>query len=678
LITFRFEPGTGKLVYVHQAAGAKNTLLMRYDFATGGAELLLDVDEFTYGIAFHPEYEKNGFLYLGTNGPAKDAKAARRALVVRYTVSRESGSIDPASAFEILQWPSKGHNGTALTFGADGFLYVTSGDGTGDSDTDLSGQGLDHLLAKVLRIDVDHPAPDKPYAVPADNPFVQRPGVRPETWAYGLRNPWRSSWDPLLHRLWVGQNGQDRAEQIYLVEKGANYGWSVYEGSHPFYLNRVLGPDPVSQPTLEHLHHEARSLTGGAVYTGSQLPALRGAYVYGDYVTGKIWAARHDGQRVTWHEKIAESRLGLTDFVTTPGGELWIAHYAGTDKGGLYRLIPSPAQGSGAQFPRKLSETGLFDSVSAYAVKEALLPYSVILPEWADGAVSQRHVGLPAGGTKIGYGPQRGWELPEGAVVLQSFARADSEGRNVPRRWIETRLLTRQDGEWAGYSYRWNDAQTDAELVPEQGAEVELEGRAWRFPSRAECGYCHSRAANFLLGLQTAQMNRSHEYGSGFSGNQLEVLAALGLFSKPGSAAGTPFVFVPPLAKQPRLADPWDESLEIHERARSYLQATCSHCHVESGGGNAQMDLRMATTPERMKVFHETPLHGTLGLAEGARLVVPGDPAKSVLLARVVRSAEGRMPPLGSQSADPRAARLLVEWINAVKVEPPAGGGEGK
>lgn len=677
LITFRFEPGSGSLLYVHQPQGAKNTHLMRYDFNTRRTESLLDVDEFIYGIAFHPQYEKNGYLYLGTNGPASAASTAKRALVVRYTVPATGAGIDPASALEIIQWPSNGHNGTALAFGSDGFFYVTSGDGTGDSDTDHSGQGLDHLRSKVLRIDVDHPELGKAYSVPADNPFVQRPGARPETWAYGFRNPWRSSWDPQLHRLWVGQNGQDRAEQVYLVEKGANYGWSVYEGSHSFYPNRARGPDPVSLPTLEHLHHEARSLTGGCTYTGTQLSQLQGAYVYGDYVTGKIWAARHDGQRVVWHQKIAESRLGLTDFVTSPEGELWIANYQTSDLGGLYRLVPNPEKPRAA-FPQKLSETGLFDSVPGYVPRETLLPYSVIVPEWADGAVSRRHVGWPEGRAAIPFASQRGWDLPEGSVVLQSFALGDPVAQDTPRRWIETRLLTRQEGEWTGVSYRWNAAQTDAELVPEQGGELVLEGKTWRFPSRAECGYCHSRAANFLLGLQTAQMNRHHDYGGEFSGNQLEVIAALGLFTKPGAAAQAPFVFSPPLSKQPKLADPWEDSVDVQERARSYLHATCSHCHVEAGGGNAQMDLRISTAAARMKIFGEVPLHGTVGLGEDARLVVPGDPVQSVLPARVARSGEGRMPPLGSFAPDPRAVRLLVEWIAAVKPDTPGTSNTGK
>ncbi len=672
LITLRFEPGSGRLIYVHQPPSAKNTHLMRYDLQSRTVEKLLDIDEFIYGIEFHPEYAKNGYIYLGTNGPTSSPTPERRALVVRYTIPRTGTEpIDPKSASEVIQWPSNGHNGTALAFGSDGMLYITSGDGTADSDTHLAGQRLDHLLAKVLRLDVDHPEPGKPYAVPPDNPFLNRPGVRAETWAYGLRNPWRASWDPTLQRLWVGQNGQDRLEQIYLIQKGANYGWSVYEGSQPFYLNRPQGPDPVAPPTLEHQHHESRSLTGGAIYTGSVLPELRGAYVYGDYATGKIWAARHDGTQITWHQKIAESRLGLTDFITSPQGELWLANYQSNETGGVYRLAPNPPATPTEPFPKKLSETGLFESVESYNLVNALLPFSVIIPEWGDGALIRRHLGMPPEGGKIGFSARRGWDFPDKTVILQSFFLPDPVQQNAPARRMETRLLTRQKGEWAGYSYKWNREQTDAVLVEEEGAEALLEGgRVWRFPSRAECAACHNRSANYLLGLQTAQMNRTHDYGEGFSGNQLEVLSALGLFTNAGKAQNAPFVFTPALANQDKLADPWDASLALSERAESYLHATCSHCHVESGGGNSQMDLRTKTPPEKMKIFNEIPNHGTLGLSEDSRLVVPGDAAKSVLLARVARSNEGRMPPLGSASPDARAVRLLYEWITSLQKAP--------
>ncbi|MEO8496300.1 MAG: PQQ-dependent sugar dehydrogenase, partial [Planctomycetota bacterium] len=299
------------------------------DGSNGAFETLLDFDKgVAYSIAFHPNFAENGFLFIGSNDPVSEDGKTKHCRVTRYTVARdEPQRIDPATAQVIIEWESNGHNGSAVAFGLDGMLYITSGDGTSDSDTNLTGQGLDHLLAKVLRIDLDHLTEDRPYSVPADNPFVGMDGVRPETWAYGFRNPWRMSIDPQTGHVWVGNNGQDLWEQIYLVERGANYGWSVYEGGHIFYAERKQGPTPVSKPIFDHPHSEARSMTGGVVYYGSQHPELQGAYIYGDYSTGKIWGAKVEGREVVWHKELADTTLAITAFGSAADGELLIADY---------------------------------------------------------------------------------------------------------------------------------------------------------------------------------------------------------------------------------------------------------------------------------------------------------------------------------------------------------------
>src|SRR5262249_43075934 len=186
------------------------------------AEELLAVDGIAYGVAFHPDFDRNGFVYVGSNGPLDGKNKTTR--VLRYTLARTPPfGLDRQSEKLIIEWPSDGHNGGDLAFGRDGMLYVSSGDGTSDSDTNLAGQDLGKLLSKVLRLDVDHPDPGKAYSVPPDNPFVNTPGVRPETWAYGFRNPWRLHIDRETDDLWVGNNGQDLWEQAYLVQRGANY-----------------------------------------------------------------------------------------------------------------------------------------------------------------------------------------------------------------------------------------------------------------------------------------------------------------------------------------------------------------------------------------------------------------------------------------------------------------------
>ena len=136
----------------------------------------------------------------------------------------------------------------------------------------------------------------------------------PETWAYGLRNPWRLAVDPKTGHIWVGNNGQDLWEQVYFVRKGDNFGWSVYEGSHIFYANRKMGPQPLTPPAAEHHHSEARSMTGGVVYYGSEAARSYGAYIYGDHSTGRIWGIRHDGTKVTWHKLLADTTFNITGF----------------------------------------------------------------------------------------------------------------------------------------------------------------------------------------------------------------------------------------------------------------------------------------------------------------------------------------------------------------------------
>jgi hypothetical protein len=519
--------------------------------------------------------------------------------------------------------------------------------------------------------------------------------------------------DAKTGHLWVAQNGQDLFEQAFLVRRGDNYGWSVYEGSHLFYPNRKLGPAPYVKPTLEHPHSDARSLTGGIVYYGKEHPELQGAYIYGDYSTGKIWAAKHDGQKLLWHREIADTTLAITTLAADADGELIVLDHRGNDQGGFYRLerhIERQTGGPTERFPRKLSETGLFASVKGHTMVAGPIPYSVNAPLWSDGAHKERWMILPGEKPTIDMTASRGWNLPDETVLVKSFALDVEQGNPASRRWIETRFLTKQEGEWIGYSYVWNDEQTDATLVAKDGLDRTFairtaEGKSlqqkWRYPSRTECMVCHSRAANYVLGLTTLQMNRDHDYG-GVVDSQLRVLEHLGFVKsnyrgdtvaamrKELEAAGlkeqqvneriaeatntrgqrAPLEATSLLAQDPtnmpRLVDPYDRSQPLDKRARSYLHANCSQCHVEAGGGNAQMDLEFTTARDKVKVFDVRPVHHTYGIAD-ARLVAPGDPARSVLLERVARRGQGQMPQLATNLVDEQAVQLLREWISQMK-----------
>ncbi|MCE9604367.1 MAG: PQQ-dependent sugar dehydrogenase [Planctomycetia bacterium] len=690
-------------------------------------ETLHTFDGTAYDLVFHPKFAENGYVYFGWNGPEKVEKGIKKhGRISRYRMDpKPPYRFDPKSEKLIIEWASNGHNGLAVAFGNDGMLYVTSGDGTSDSDDDVVGQDMTTILAKVLRLDVDHVTPadaaaGRAYSVPKDNPFVGLAGARPETWAYGLRNPWRMAVDPKTGHLWVTQNGQDLFEQTYFVRRGDNFGWSVTEGSAPFYLERKRGPTPIVLPAAEHSHAEARSLTGGVVYHGKKYPDLAGAYIYGDYATGKIWAVRHDGTKVVKNWEIADTQLSITGFGLDTEGELLICDYRTGADGGLYRLEPIPPPSASApqtKFPRTLSASGLFEPGRGHKVLPGVIPYSVNSQLWSDGTYKERFIALPAGTEKIGHSPRRSWDFPEGTVLIKSFALEKTAGDPKSRRWIETRFFTKQQNEWIGYSYEWNDAQTDATLVEAKGADREFtiadpaakpdaRVQKWHYPSRAECMVCHSRAANYVLGVSSAQLNCEQDYG-GVRDNQLRTLAHLGLIPADTHNELHEGVVVAAEARGlsakeaeeywaqvrrvagkqrqpttkpslsvahemlPRLVDPADKTASFEARARSYLHANCAHCHVSAGGGNAQFESAYWTPAAETRMLDAKPVHTTFGIPD-ARLIAPGRPESSLLLHRTALRGRGQMPPIASSQVDPVGVEAIRGWIASLpKVQPP-------
>ena len=668
-LTMTPEPGTNRLLVLQHLSsrsgpGRLLAVIDRQDASQ--AETLLEIDGLAVGVAIHPDYKRNGYLYIGLNGPMRGRKTTQ---VVRYTVDLQPPRrIDPTSKLLIIEWPSNGHDGGDLAFGNDGFLYISSGDGSSDSDANLTGQTIDDLLGAVLRIDVDHPDSGRNYGVPKDNPFVDRKGARPELWAYGLRNPWRLSFDHESGQLWVGQNGQDLWEQVYLIQKGANYGWSLSEGSHVFQAKRQAGPDPITPPAAEHPHSEARSLTGGRVYRGTRLRELVGAYVYGDWSTGHVWAIKHDGKKVIWHRELVDTPFNITGFGTDHAGELYVIDHGS----GFYRFEPiTEADRPTQAFPTRLSQAGLFASVADHKPHPAALVYEVNAPQWADGATIERFAALP-GLDRIEQKPQLNaggsWTLPDGSVLVQTLSldRVDNSLKTARKR-IETRLLVRQQLEWVGYSYRWNAEQTDAELVraigmgetfdvPDPNMPGGLREQDWRFPARTECLVCHSRATGFVAGFTALQLDRDLDYGSTID-NQLRALEHIGVFQGALPRRND---------DRPRLVNPYETGASLEARVKSYLQVNCAICHVKEGGGNTTMELGLNTPVGQMRLIDEVPTHDRFDIAN-ARRVAAGSPERSVLYQRISRRGSGQMPPLGSTEVDQNAVRLISDWIRGLR-----------
>ena len=677
-LTMTVVPGTNRLA-VAERYGKIYTF--ENDLTTSRKDLLLDTGRTTFGLVFHPRFAENGYLYVFMNlleNPNDMMPDGSR--VSRYQVETRSPLRAEADSEEVLfTWLAGGHNGGCLQFGPDGYLYASIGDASGIADGGNTGQDISDLAGSILRIDVDQASGDLPYTIPKDNPFVDVPGARGEVWAYGLRQVWKFSFDPATGILWAGEIGQDLWEEIILIQKGGNYGWSVKEGNHPFRPNRKEGPTPILPPLLEESHTEARSFTGGYVYHGSRLEELKGAYIYGDYDTGKIWALRTDGETVTEHRELVHPLLRPVAFGQDPAGEVYVVDHIG---GQIHQLVPAPPPSADApKFPRKLSETGLFSSTKDLTPAPGLIPYSVNSPLWSDGAIKQRYLALPDD-SKIEYNrmiyPQpapaapRGWKFPDGTVIVKTFLLEMETGNPESLRRLETRLLhhTRLPGTdetgtqfWSGYVYVWNDEQSDAHLLDAGGADLDLtikdaaapggsRDQTWHFPSRAECIGCHTTPAKYVLGVNTLQMNKDHDYG-GVIANQLSTLEHLGVFTEP-----LPW----PPEHLPRLYDHRDEGVPLDVRARSYLQSNCAHCHMKWGGGNADFQVLFTLPPEEFGTIDVPPAHGDFDIPD-AQLLAPGDPERSLIHYRMGKLGLGRMPHIASNVVDEQAVDLIHDWI---------------
>ena len=619
-----------------------------------------------YGLAFHPQFDKNRYVYACY---VRRNDVPDGSIVSRFTASRtDPPVIDPKSEQVILTFWSGGHNGGCLVFGKDGYLYLSTGDGAAPSPPDpkMTGQDCSDLLSSILRLDVDHPEPGKAYSIPADNPFTNLAGVRPEIWAFGFRNPWKMSFDRATGDLWVGDVGWELWELIDKVERGGNFGWSVVEGPQPVNVEARRGPTPILPTTKAHPHSEAASITGGYVYRGTTLPGLSGAYIYGDYQTGIIWALRARAEpspgTVSWRGR---------RFISWPSVKPTTASCCWSTMTGLtrstgwsllrpVRLGPFPAPPERMRtFCLGAYRTACSRCLAVRHQLQALVrrgdrrttPGSARnrqdqLERPGDLAVSRR---LCAGADDLARG------------------RAGQAGKPPPDRNPGPPLSK------PGHGGHTPTSGTTSRMTPNWSVPMEPLARSRTpgqaasskrptgLPARSECVLCHNpwvekkttvfgiQSAS-PLGLNTAQLNKPSAH-SEFNGNQLTFLHAAGILS-----------WTPDLSKLPSLVDPYDESADLDRRARSYLQTNCAHCHQFNAGGTANIALGFEVPLKATQTIGIRPIQGTFGIA-GARIIAPGDPARSVLFYRMSKLGGGRMPRVGSNQVDERASRMIHDWI---------------
>lgn len=680
-------PGESNRLYVAERKGRIKVLTNLFNATT--APLFLDItnrvqdDERELslkGFAFHPGYATNGFLYVTychTNNTVR---------LSRFTRSPTNDlAADPDSELVLIEQARADifHNINHVVFGPDGYLYVGFGDEGQPGATNPNAQVItQNLWSAILRIDVDkkpgnlepNPHPAIPtngageayFSIPDDNPFigatqfnglaVNPATVRTEFHSVGYRNPWQFSIDPDTGELWVGDVGDLLRESVRVMPPGANAGWPYVEGTLP----GPQSPPPgftYAPPVWEYPHDlgpfGGSAIIGGFVVRVTNYPGLIGKYLCIDHISGHLWSIERgpSGTNIT---RIG-GQAGVVQLGLDParGDVLLVNHNLGI----LHRLV---AETNVPPYPAKLSDTGLFDDLSTLAPAPGVEPYQLNLPFWSDYAIKRRWFAIS--NLTDGFGWQRDapWVTPAGAVWVKHFdIEMDRFNSNTLRR-IETRLLVRTTNGAYGVSYRWNDAQTEAFLVPDMGDIVDLAitnfgvpaTQRWTIPSRAECMTCHRADAGFVLGFNTRQLNRDGAL-CGATGNQLSILDLAGYFT---NAPENPLLL-------PRYVRPNETNYSLEVRARSYLAVNCGYCHQGPGAvagsewdGRAHILLNNAGLVRVPPVFNAGNTNNLL--------LAPGVPTNSVIRNRMAAEyGFSRMPPLASSMLDYEGIQLIADWI---------------
>ena len=692
-VAIRNAPGETHRVFVAERVGR----IMVLDLTNSTPRVFLDIRNHVFAsdwindrraegltsFAFHPDFAENGrFFVTYTTITTTSQGTGHHNRISEFRV-RPDGTGDEESEIPLITQfdEGDGHNINDAHFGPDGYLYIASGDeGDGGGGDDFhNAQRIDKdFFSAILRIDVDKRSGNLPpnphaaiestnnYAVPVDNPLVgldrwqgnpiDRTKLRTEFFAVGLRNPWRFSFDPSTGMIYEGDVGQHGREEINIIKKGGNYGWSYLEGE----LTGPAGTPPagleLTAPIFKYGtgfgHFEGFSVTAGVVYRGARLPMLYGHLVFADYVSGNIWTMNIDVEGSAPQRILGE--VGIAGFGYDPrNGDVLLVNH---DRGIIQRLDVSG--GSGSYIPTRLSETGIFSDLATLTPHAGIYPYDINLPFWSDGSSKERWFSIPAISNKMVFGAETNWSFPTGAYFIKHFEAETVVGDPSSKKRLETRVLIKKELDAYGITYKWNDEGTEAELVSEYGETrqfavtngTSIRQQTWIYPGRQECMACHTTVGGIVLGFNTPQLNRNGGFGA-TNQNQIEALALSGFLENPPEHYKGLFAYS-------RLEN---TNVSRTFRVKSYLAANCSFCHQPEGSARGVWDGRITTPLSAANI-----INGSLfnDIDSTNKVVVPGDASRSALLKRLQATDQDRMPPVGSTVHDEAAIALLLEWIN--------------
>ncbi|MEX2168390.1 MAG: PQQ-dependent sugar dehydrogenase [Pirellulales bacterium] len=686
--------GTIQMLYQHTEGCTKDVFL---DITSQIEQMLNEAEQGLLGLAFHPQYTDEMSPHRGeffVYYTARTPNGSTNRLSRFFALDERIDGVKDGSEVVLIDQPDghQAHNAGSLLFGADGFLYLALGD---DAKTDPNPHAqsiTNDLFSGVLRIDVDcqggavsHPPKRQPttgktggYFIPSDNPFVGHPNALEEFFVIGLRNPWRMSFDRETQLLYVTDPGEQRREEINVVQAGSNCQWTYAEGTidrREFEPAAPLRPVPylgVETPPLFEYSRDAahRCVIGGHVYRGKQFPELIGKYVYADQ-SGRIYALEltDGGRRATAQKLIAvlpHPGIGISSLGEDATGELYFCTIGdlATETGQVYQLRRTETE-EWTQVPATLAATGVFDDWQTLEPADGLIPYDVTLAFWSDGADKQRWISAPHL-KQVRLAQQSSFQFAPGTVFVKHFDLATNRQRPEDRRRIETRVLVCDDqGGTYGATYRWSaDGQKTQIVELSETEEIEItqadgthHKQTWYYPGRFACVLCHNEASGHVLGFNLKQLRRGVKCPDGTTEPQLARLVRESVVASEVLAVSE--------SSMPRLTPLDDQSASLDVRARSYLDVNCSVCH-NPNTRFAGFDARLERDPNEQGLINGAAYHhGSLGPHQ--RIVKPGDVPLSVLHLRM-SSADPvlRMPPVGSTVVDRQAEQLIRQWIESL------------